>query len=366
MDQQRAELIKALLSGPNAIERMLRIASRPAPVPVTITDVGQGQLVTSFQHMGGRSEQQDRVSIFKLKPGAETNMQRFFKKLHTGLSASFSRKVLTEGGAVASLALVHGRDITIANLGDSRFSLGMSSDHFLRPRYKCLTTDDVPANAAEQRRILKAGGTIEDGRLVSARGSLAVSAAFGDMAYDQWLRRTPHVTHINLDNPRWKIDDNNQLILVGETDGSHLTRSYHERTVSLTSGLDEKNRFDLTALATSFNATAVKKERQSRDAFMRSLDERQLKLLKQTIAGTEEPIAEYGEDFEAMMGDLMHVQSYFSISRDNFSFAAVEIPNKSSGTESEPFGIFMVDAHGPEGEKVADGLVELVESDLKL
>src|SRR3546814_16760045 len=72
--------------------------------------------------------------------------------------------------------------VTVANIGDSRAILG---------RYRAgqlsmipMSTDHKPSDPKESARIVKAGGSVQAGRVA---GSLALSRAFGDRQF-----KVPH------------------------------------------------------------------------------------------------------------------------------------------------------------------------------
>ena len=71
---------------------------------------------------------------------------------------------------------MHGKDLYVANVGDSRCVL--SYGELTKP----LTRDHKPTDPEEAERIYDAGGYIEDGR---TNGSLALSRAIGDLKYKQ-------------------------------------------------------------------------------------------------------------------------------------------------------------------------------------
>ena len=78
------------------------------------------------------------------------------------------------GGSTAICGLITETHFIISNLGDSRCILCRDG------RAYPLSVDHKPILEVEQRRILHAGGTIQDRRV---NGYLAVSRAFGDFDY---------------------------------------------------------------------------------------------------------------------------------------------------------------------------------------
>lgn len=108
-------------------------------------------------------------------------------------------------GTTASVAVVHGRKLVCANVGDSRIVLGTMRHALLTPLV--LTTDHVPTEPAERQRIEAAGGRVEcwspagcdtgpprvwlkDRRIPG----LSMSRAFGDSVLDGIVTADPQIT----------------------------------------------------------------------------------------------------------------------------------------------------------------------------
>jgi serine/threonine protein phosphatase PrpC len=70
------------------------------------------------------------------------------------------------------MALVDGKNLYVANAGDSRCVLCHGTETI------AMTEDHKPANPAERERICRAGGYVEDNRV---NGNLAMSRAIGDL-----------------------------------------------------------------------------------------------------------------------------------------------------------------------------------------
>ena len=70
------------------------------------------------------------------------------------------------------MALVDGKNLYVANAGDSRCVLCHGSET------KAMTEDHKPENPLEKERICRAGGYVEDNRV---NGNLAMSRAIGDL-----------------------------------------------------------------------------------------------------------------------------------------------------------------------------------------
>ncbi|TGZ80373.1 protein phosphatase 2C [Ascodesmis nigricans] len=77
-------------------------------------------------------------------------------------------------GCTASAALITGKQIYVANAGDSRTVLGVKG------RAKPLSFDHKPQNEGEWARITAAGGFVDFGRV---NGNLALSRAIGDFEF---------------------------------------------------------------------------------------------------------------------------------------------------------------------------------------
>eukprot|EP01017_Pseudomicrothorax_dubius_P048905 TRINITY_DN9000_c0_g1_i3.p1 TRINITY_DN9000_c0_g1~~TRINITY_DN9000_c0_g1_i3.p1 ORF type:complete len:309 (-),score=72.80 TRINITY_DN9000_c0_g1_i3:86-1012(-) len=77
-------------------------------------------------------------------------------------------------GCTAIVVLIVGRELFVANAGDSRAVLRRGK------KIVELSTDHKPDLERERERILRAGGTINDGRI---NGNLNLSRALGDLEY---------------------------------------------------------------------------------------------------------------------------------------------------------------------------------------
>ena len=79
-------------------------------------------------------------------------------------------------GCTAVFAMIHDNVLYVANAGDSRAVLGRAGTAV------DMTYDHKPDNPEEFARITKAGGTVEDGRIM---GNLNLSRSLGDYEYKQ-------------------------------------------------------------------------------------------------------------------------------------------------------------------------------------
>lgn len=83
----------------------------------------------------------------------------------------------SDSGCTAVVALLHGKDLYVANAGDSRCIVCRNGEAIE------MSFDHKPEDAPEKERILKAGGKVTcDGRV---NGGLNLSRAIGDHAYKQ-------------------------------------------------------------------------------------------------------------------------------------------------------------------------------------
>ena len=104
----------------------------------------------------------------------------------------------TFAGTTANVLLISGKDLYIANAGDSR-SVLCENGVFIE-----LSSDHKPDKKEEKERINKAGGVVLKGRI---NGDLSVSRAIGDFDYknlaqfardEQVVIATPEITHRGL------------------------------------------------------------------------------------------------------------------------------------------------------------------------
>lgn len=98
-------------------------------------------------------------------------------------------------GCTANVALVIGNDLYVANSGDSRCVIADGG------KFEELSIDHKPDNEGEKSRIIKAGGSVFNGRV---NGNLSLSRALGDFDYkgnnklgkdEQLIIATPEIKH---------------------------------------------------------------------------------------------------------------------------------------------------------------------------
>lgn len=99
-------------------------------------------------------------------PSGKKELQQLIDKDMEG-SPSFA-------GCTATVILVTRTEIICANAGDSRTVLSKGGTA------RDMSIDHKPDDPAELRRIMNAGGSVEDGRV---NGMLALSRALGDFEY---------------------------------------------------------------------------------------------------------------------------------------------------------------------------------------
>lgn len=126
---------------------------------------------------------------------------------------------LGPGGSTAVTAIVvDGKDLWVANVGDSRAVLcerGSASQ---------ITVDHEPHTHNERRRIEKQGGfvTTLPGDVPRVNGQLAVARAFGDQSLKAHLSSEPDVRHVPIDSTiefvilasdgLWKVMKNQEAV----------------------------------------------------------------------------------------------------------------------------------------------------------
>lgn len=91
-----------------------------------------------------------------------------------GISNGGEGEATVVAGCTAVVALVQGPKVYVANAGDSRCVLCRGG------RAVELSQDHKPDNPEEKERIMKAGGTVEEGRV---QGNLNLSRSIGDLEY---------------------------------------------------------------------------------------------------------------------------------------------------------------------------------------
>lgn len=131
-------------------------------------------------------EELTRLQSFKSKCYKEALEECFFKmdemmqsregqrELNQLNPDSFGENNKSYAGCTATVVLVTKTEIYCANSGDSRTVLAKGG------QAKDMSKDHKPDDSEEMRRIMNAGGFVEDGRV---NGMLALSRALGDFEY---------------------------------------------------------------------------------------------------------------------------------------------------------------------------------------
>lgn len=135
-------------------------------------------------------------------------------------------------GCTANVALIVGNDLYVANAGDSRCVIAEAG------KFEELSIDHKPDNEGEKARILKAGGSVFNGRV---NGNLSLSRAFGDFDYklqnhlkkdEQLITATPEIKH--------KVLNSSSEFLILGCDGIWETLSTEKITEFIREKLAEK------------------------------------------------------------------------------------------------------------------------------
>lgn len=79
-----------------------------------------------------------------------------------------------QAGCTACVAIVTKTEVYVANAGDTRCVIAQKG------KAKDLSHDHKPDNLNEKRRVERAGGVVDDGRV---NGVIAISRAIGDWEY---------------------------------------------------------------------------------------------------------------------------------------------------------------------------------------
>jgi protein phosphatase 1L len=91
-------------------------------------------------------------------------------------------------GTTAVIALMHGDQIVVGNIGDSRAVLLTTSDEVI-----ALSEDHKPDRSDERQRIEALGGYVVMKGVFRVMGVLAVSRAIGDMYLKKWVTGMPEM-----------------------------------------------------------------------------------------------------------------------------------------------------------------------------
>lgn len=138
----------------------------------------------------------------------------------------------TQAGCTANVVLIVENEVFIANAGDSRAVIGEDKS------FKELSIDHKPDLESEKNRIIKANGSVYNGRV---NGNLSLSRALGDFEYkaqkdlnrdEQLIIATPEIT-------KWTLKDTTEFMIIG-CDGIWETWSTQKITEFVREKLGEK------------------------------------------------------------------------------------------------------------------------------
>ncbi|EGC39845.1 hypothetical protein DICPUDRAFT_44948 [Dictyostelium purpureum] len=96
-------------------------------------------------------------------------------------------------GTTAASVYINENKVYVANVGDTRVVLGKIVDNKIITER--LTFDHRPVEDSERERIVKAGGTVLNGRV---NGMLAVSRALGDSFLNPFVISEPHLQSFSI------------------------------------------------------------------------------------------------------------------------------------------------------------------------
>ena len=109
-----------------------------------------------------------------LSEAGKKELGQISKKFNIGGVPVNGADIPYNAGCTACVVLLTKTDIYVANAGDTRCVLGSKG------KSKDLSIDHKPDLPAEKRRVERAGGIVDDGRV---QGVIAISRAVGDWEY---------------------------------------------------------------------------------------------------------------------------------------------------------------------------------------
>ena len=122
-------------------------------------------------------------------------LQRAFLKTDADFLERAWRENLNDGCTVTTALLV-GKDLYVANAGDSRTILCHSQrDGMTMSNATPLSIDHKPDRPSERQRITAAGGTVTFLGCPRVNGVLATSRGFGDKELKRWVTAEPEIQH---------------------------------------------------------------------------------------------------------------------------------------------------------------------------
>lgn len=150
-------------------------------------------LTETFYHIDElllKPENKKELKAFKGEKGKPNE-----KKSDSSIAKENDEPFESTAGCTANVALMVGNDLYVANAGDSRCVIAEAG------KFEELSIDHKPDNEGEKARIMKAGGSVFNGRV---NGNLSLSRALGDFDYkgnnslkkdEQLITATPEIKH---------------------------------------------------------------------------------------------------------------------------------------------------------------------------
>ena len=138
----------------------------------------------------------------------------------------------TQAGCTANVVLIVENEIYVANAGDSRAVIGEDKS------FKELSIDHKPDLESEKNRIIKANGSVYNGRV---NGNLSLSRALGDFEYKA-QKELPRDEQLIIATPeifKWGLKDVTEFLIIG-CDGIWETWSTQKITEFVREKLGEK------------------------------------------------------------------------------------------------------------------------------
>lgn len=188
------------------------------------------ELLKSPDYIAGKYDKALANTFLKMDtlleaPAGKEAILKLCKEFKAKCTSSPSKRGLEETqdegpdmkGCTANVLLIKNKTMYIANAGDSRAILGT------KEKVIELSVDHKPDNEGEKARILKAGGTVIEGRV---DGNLNLSRALGDLRYKVNTKLKPQEQMITAD-PEIRIEpikSNYDFIVMG-CDGIYETKT---------------------------------------------------------------------------------------------------------------------------------------------
>lgn len=173
--------------------------------------------------IGQRRTQEDAFFVTTANPksadAVESGLKQAFRNTHELTKDN-------RDGSTATVAVVGAdKTLTFAHLGDSPAALFVLDGATREVHYKNLLTEHTPKNESEKQQVIArvtqhdpelAEVAVRNGRIA---GSLAVSRAFGDAAFDIGLGREPEITRLDLAQTLPGLKPGDRVFLCVSCDG---------------------------------------------------------------------------------------------------------------------------------------------------